>query len=243
MPWDPRLRAMGFLHKELCPPWFDFQKRYFSGTTVWKTKVTSFKTSRIVGLVRRAIGSTAMRSLFRTQSSDRSFLSFLRISMLPQSRRVRIKARLLFAPSKLMNQLAELHLRLLPRCSTSGKATIFSPGTPVFLPPQKLTFLNSNSIWCRAPFKLALLNWMLLDKYWTCIYLFILFSSAGKVSSFALELSVNKAFLLHSSQSVTTTITRSLLHFKPSSRQVLQAFKEGMCEEWPFSLQFGHTDL
>ena len=48
----------------------------------------------------------------------------------------------------------------------------FSPGTPVFLPPQKLTFLNSNSIWCRAPFKLALLNWMPLDKYW--IYIFFL---------------------------------------------------------------------
>ena len=46
------------------------------------------------------------------------------------------------------------------RCSEG-----FSPGTLVFLPPQKLTFLNSNSIWCRAPFKLALLNWMPLDKY------------------------------------------------------------------------------
>ena len=38
-------------------------------------------------------------------------------------------------------------------------------------------------------------------------------------------------------------ISRNLLHFKPSARQVLQALKEGMCEVWSFSMQFAHTDL
>ena len=93
-----------------------------------------------------------------------------------------------------MNQLAQLHLRLFPRWTTSGKATTRD-------------------------------------------------SSAGKVSFFALEFSANRAFSLHSSQSVITAITRNLLHFKPSARQVLQALNEGMCEVWPFSMQFAHTDL
>ena len=38
-------------------------------------------------------------------------------------------------------------------------------------------------------------------------------------------------------------MTRNLLHFKPSARQVLQALKEGMCEVWSFFMQFAHTDL
>ena len=56
-------------------------------------------------------------------SRVRHFLSFLRISRIPESRRVRIKTRLLLAPSRPMNQLAQLHLRLLPRWNTRGKAT------------------------------------------------------------------------------------------------------------------------
>ena len=68
-------------------------------------------------------------------------------------------------------------------------------------------------------------------------------SSAGKVSLFSLEFSAEKAFLLHSSQSVTTAITRNLLNFKPSARQVLQALKEGICEVRPLTMQFTHTDF
>ena len=111
LPWVPRLRAIGLLHKEAYPPWFDFQKRYFSGTTVWTTNATSSK--------RRTIGSTAMRSLFRTQARVRHFLSFLWISRLPESRRV--CTRLLLAPSRSMNQLVHLHLRLFPRWTSSGR--------------------------------------------------------------------------------------------------------------------------
>ena len=192
LPWVPRLRAIGLLHKEAYPPWFDFQKRYFSGTTVWTTNATSSKTSKTVDLVRRTIGSTAMRSLFRTQARVRHFLSFLWISRLPESRRV--STRLFLAPSRSMNQLVQLHLRLFPRWTSSGKASTRD-------------------------------------------------SSAGQVSLFTLEFSANKAFLLHSSQSVTTAITRNLLHFKPSARQVLQALKEGMCEVRPLTMEFAHTDF
>ena len=167
LPWVPHLRAIGLLHKEAYPPWFDFQKRYFSGATVWTTNATSSKTSKTVGLVRRTIGSTAMRSLFRTQARVRHFLSFLWISRLPESRRVR--TRLLLASTR--------------------------------------------------------------D------------SSAGKVSLFSPEFSAKKALLLHSSRSVTTAITRNLLHYKPSARQVLQALKEGMCEVRPLTMQFEHTDI
>ena len=119
LPWVPRLRAIGLLHKEANPPWFDFQKRYFSGATVWTTNATSSNTFKTVGLVRRTIGSTAMRSLFRTQARVRHFLSFLWISRLPESRRV--CTRLLLAPSRSMNQLVHLHLRLFPRWTSSGR--------------------------------------------------------------------------------------------------------------------------
>ena len=69
------------------------------------------------------MGSTAMRSLFRTHSRVRHFLSFLQISRLPESSRVCIKTKLLLTPSRPMNQLVQLHLRLLPRWTTCGKAT------------------------------------------------------------------------------------------------------------------------
>ena len=34
----------------------------------------------------------------------------------------------------------------------------FSPGSPVFLPPQKLTFLNSNEIWKVSPISTRVLD-------------------------------------------------------------------------------------
>ena len=111
---------MGLLH---IPLWLDFQKRYFSGTIVWTTKLIPLSTSSTEVLVRRTIGSTAIRSLFLTQSRVSIFRNFLRTSGPAESRSVRIRTRLLFAPSRSMNQLAQLHFILLPRWTTSGRAT------------------------------------------------------------------------------------------------------------------------
>lgn len=73
--------------------------------------------------VKRIMGSTAILSLFLTQSSESSFRSFFLMKSCALSRKLRGNTRLLSSPPKLINQLDQQHLQLFPTWTTSGKGT------------------------------------------------------------------------------------------------------------------------
>ena len=103
--------------------WLLCQNLYCSGTIVCTTNVTSCSTLRTSGRVKRIMGSTAILSLFLTQSSESSFRSFFLMKSSALSRKLRSNTRLLSSPCTLINQLDQLHLQLFSTWTTSRKGT------------------------------------------------------------------------------------------------------------------------
>ena len=125
LPRGPGQMAAGWQHTPLLirgPKCILFRNQPTSDTLL-NTSITS-------GFVSRTIGSTAILSLFHTHSKVSIFLSSLRTSESVESLNVRINTRLDICPFRSMNQLDQLHLRLLPmwRHATNYADTVDTSG-------------------------------------------------------------------------------------------------------------------